>query len=390
MWPYAFTGGPKKYYWLVKKINQGLEKENEKKNICLGGISMKNNIFMISDSEFIGGAYTIVNELTKKINQHSKFNATIFAPPDGKYLNKSKKIIFSKIKKHDILHVHFFSLSNFLPILFCHSKKILSIHRHFFANVPYSGSFTPIKKLVNFFIEFFLLNSSVLIFDKIILVSESQRKSLLKGIIFKNSFKNKVKIFSNFIDEKLILNKKRIGGELNVLFVGRLTPSKGYLDFLEVVNKEILNKVLFSIVGKNSKRYTLPNKNNLKYLGEISHENIFKIYDNNTILLFPSYSETCGLVVLEAMARGLVVIASDLPDIKEYFVSNRNGFLFKPGDINKIEETIVYLIKNPKVVERISKNNLKDILKFTSKKQIPKYIKIYEELLNESNKIQLF
>jgi len=69
--------------------------------------------------------------------------------------------------------------------------------------------------------------------------------------------------------------------------------------------------------------------------------------------------------------------------MREIIKEGRNGYLFKPGDIEKMKELILYLNNNHQEIERISNNNLKDIHKFTAKKQIPKYIKVYEEVLNE-------
>jgi hypothetical protein len=48
-----------------------------------------------------------------------------------------------------------------------------------------------------------------------------------------------------------------------------------------------------------------------------------------------------------------------------------------------MKEIIIFLKNNPDEIKRISKNNLKDIHKFTSKNQIPKYIKVYNEIIND-------
>jgi glycosyltransferase involved in cell wall biosynthesis len=86
------------------------------------------------------------------------------------------------------------------------------------------------------------------------------------------------------------------------------------------------------------------------------------------------------------MARGLVILVSDIPGMREIIKEGRNGYLFPPGDVERMKEIILYLKNNPKDVERISKNNLKDICKFTTEKQVPKYIKVYKEVLKENEK----
>ena len=87
------------------------------------------------------------------------------------------------------------------------------------------------------------------------------------------------------------------------------------------------------------------------------------------------------VVIQEAMARGLVILVSDIPGMREIVKDGRNGYLFPPGDVENMKELIIYLKNNPKEIERISNNNLKDIWKFTADSQIPKYVKFYEEVL---------
>jgi glycosyltransferase involved in cell wall biosynthesis len=87
------------------------------------------------------------------------------------------------------------------------------------------------------------------------------------------------------------------------------------------------------------------------------------------------------MVILEAMARGLVILVSDIPGMREIVKEGRNGYLFPPGDIKKIKEKILYLKNNPKEIRRISENNLKDIWKFTTEKQVSKYLEVYKAVL---------
>jgi len=106
-----------------------------------------------------------------------------------------------------------------------------------------------------------------------------------------------------------------------------------------------------------------------------------KYYDKSAILILPSYSEAFPLVILEAMARGLVILVSDLPGMREIVEEGRNGYLFNPGDLDKIEDLIFHLKNNKNQIKKISKNNLQDVHKFTSDILIPKYIKIYEDIV---------
>ena len=84
----------------------------------------------------------------------------------------------------------------------------------------------------------------------------------------------------------------------------------------------------------------------MEFLGKISDEELPRIYQQADLLVLPSINknEAFGLVLLEAMACGVPVIASDLPGVRTVFEDGRQGLLCKPGDVsdlkNKIEEIL--------------------------------------------------
>ena len=108
----------------------------------------------------------------------------------------------------------------------------------------------------------------------------------------------------------------------------------------------------------------------------------FDYYDRCQILFFPSYTEAFGITILEAMARGLVLLISDIPGIREFVKEGRNGYLFPPGDVEKMKELFLYLKQNPGEIERISRNNLVDAQQFTVEKQAKKYLEVYRNVLS--------
>jgi glycosyltransferase involved in cell wall biosynthesis len=95
----------------------------------------------------------------------------------------------------------------------------------------------------------------------------------------------------------------------------------------------------------------------------------------------PSYSESFGITILEAMARGLAILVSDIPGMREKIIADRNGYLFPPGDINKMKERLLFLKDNPQEINRISRNNLEDVQQFTVEKQANQYLEVYRNCL---------
>lgn len=83
---------------------------------------------------------------------------------------------------------------------------------------------------------------------------------------------------------------------------------------IEQKNKNF--KVIFTIMpdeGNYSKElYNLSKGLPIEFIGNVNHDDIWEMY-RNTILIFPSYLETCGIPLLEAKAMGGEIVASDLP-----------------------------------------------------------------------------
>jgi len=291
-----------------------------------------------------------------------------------------KEIIFVNLYNHfmelikaDIIHIHHIkSWVLLFPFILFKKKIISSFHINF-------GS--DIKK--NFFekiIISLIISYSTIFSKKLIFLTKGQKNNIRKYSLFKKTLDNKYKIIPNFIDKNLILkNKSNLNSK--TLFVGRYTKIKGFFDLIEVAKS--IPILRFNLIGD---RLYKSKSNNIYNVGEVENSNIHKEYDKNSILILPSYTEAFPMVILEAMARGLVILVSDLPGMREIIKNGRNGYLFKPGDINRIKDILLYLKNNPKDVKRISNNNLKDISNFTAEKQIKKYLEVYKEVINDTKR----
>ncbi len=112
----------------------------------------------------------------------------------------------------------------------------------------------------------------------------------------------------------------------------------------------------------------------IELIGAIPLEKVFSYY-SSSILLFPSYLETCGLPLLEASAMGAVIIASDMSFCREGLKDYENVYYFDYFDATALATymkkiiigEIIYKEIPNKIVEREEKNLLnvvmRDILK---------------------------
>jgi len=168
----------------------------------------------------------------------------------------------------------------------------------------------------------------------------------------------KIKLTSNGIDKTITFTDSE-EKEYNACFLGRLVEGKGIFDLVDVwknVTNELNGKLI--IIGdgpdkqklmKRIKKEDLEEKIILAgYLNEEKYEILVK----SKIFLFPSYKESWGIVIAEALSSGLPVITYDLPAYHEVF----GDFIISVpmGDKVQMAEKAIFLLKNPKVRKKYS------------------------------------
>lgn len=135
----------------------------------------------------------------------------------------------------------------------------------------------------------------------------------------------------------------------HLLFVGRISRNKG-IDELFHAFESVSSKfpeMTLTLAGPG-KLPDIPDKIAQKvcYLGMVDHEKLPALYGNYDILLLPSHSEGLPNVILEAMASGLVVIASAVGDIPVLLAKGR-GFVIQPKDASALAVSIERAAKTP-------------------------------------------
>jgi 1,2-diacylglycerol 3-alpha-glucosyltransferase len=143
--------------------------------------------------------------------------------------------------------------------------------------------------------------------------------------------------------------------ERYLLFVGRLVEEKGIFDLLEAYRQLPADSrnIGLVFVGDGSERRALEKKaaqigqGEIRSLGFVHREELPKIYTLAEALIFPTHSDPWGLVVNEAMACGLPVIATDVAGCTQDLVEDGwNGFVVAPNDISSLSEAMQKLISD--------------------------------------------
>lgn len=145
------------------------------------------------------------------------------------------------------------------------------------------------------------------------------------------------------------LQDKEVNTPTKFVFVGRYEFRKG-LDVLAEVIQSFSNELNFTIDFIGPIPETLQIKNpKIKYWGSEKEESkIQAILDTADVLLLPSRAEGMPTVILEAMARGLAVIATDVGAVSE-LVSHENGCLIQAGQVNDLKMAMMSYINGSSV-----------------------------------------
>jgi glycosyltransferase involved in cell wall biosynthesis len=199
-------------------------------------------------------------------------------------------------------------------------------------------------------------------FNKIFAISRWEIPFLLK----KGADKNKIVVIHNGVDKEMFSIKRKVPVQKGrILFFGRLDPIKDVEILIRAVSRLKQDYVL-DITGPGDKNYIdklkgLASSLNVKVEFNPAVYNLedkIKKIDSAEIFVLPSKSETLGIVLIEAMAREKVCIASTAKGPTELMDNQKNGFLFKIGDSEELSEKISFCFenRNSKEIERMKKN----------------------------------
>ncbi|AFY70261.1 glycosyl transferase group 1 [Thalassoporum mexicanum PCC 7367] len=116
-----------------------------------------------------------------------------------------------------------------------------------------------------------------------------------------------------------------------LLYVGRLSAEKGIDEILPVL-QAIPNSRL-ALVGDGPYRQELEKifaGTNTNFVGYLQGTDLASAFASSDVFLFPSRTETLGLVLLEAMAAGCPVVAANSGGIPDIVTNGLNGYMFDP------------------------------------------------------------
>ena len=151
-------------------------------------------------------------------------------------------------------------------------------------------------------------------------------------------------------------------GKTNILFVGRLEKRKGLKYLLDAFSRlqwEIPNTRLLVVGPGDLDReshciLSARNPQDVVFTGRVSYQDLARYYATADIFCSPATgSESFGIVLLEAMASGTPVVASDIEGYKGLVTHGRQGLLFPKQNPQALADTLGYLVNNPDLRARM-------------------------------------
>lgn len=278
-------------------------------------------------------------------------------------------------------------------LIFSHTETIfpLLIYKFFNLNVKLL-SFQHIsfktKRVKNIFFNFF----EYMFFDKIIFLTNTYKKKVLKDCKFIN-LKNKSLIIPTGLEDlKLDINKKKI--ENKIIKVGmstRFVKGKKILNLINLIKYNYENNQLplyLSIIGKGADYKKINNliiKSKLdKYISLDTMKSEKELNDwNNYISIYLHFSdgETLSTSIIRALRAGKPIIVSNVSGLKEMVNTKTcpNGYSVNDRNYFKILQLIEKLSKNRKLYKNLSNNSYCIYKNYYS---LDKSFKKYEKLVN--------
>ena len=96
-----------------------------------------------------------------------------------------------------------------------------------------------------------------------------------------------------------------------------------------------------------------------KFFGFLHGEALSAAYASADGFIFPSTTETLGLVLLEAMSSGLPIIAAESLPTKEMLQNGESGIVYRPGDMQSLIHSIETLMAEPSLRQHLGANSRK-------------------------------
>ena len=298
-----------------------------------------------------------------------------------------RRLLKNSESQFDILHVH----SPLAPTVRTTLPIVTTIHTPMIVDSRYvrtvdfrSTASKAIGALVSFQLERSLMNHSRLVTT----VSDSVAGQLEEYGLRKED----VVVVGNGVDTNTFKPIARKTGRKYVLYTGRLSYRKGLFDLTRCARYVCRehDDVRFVITGKGPLLRKLQKsvkdfgiQDRVHFIGHVSKEELVRLLQNATVFAFPSHYEGLPTSLLEAMACGLPIVATEVSGNKDLIRDRRNGILVPSQNPQEMARGISRLLCNQDESERLGKEARRTVEEnYTWEKIAERMLGCYEKVVH--------
>ena len=194
-----------------------------------------------------------------------------------------------------------------------------------------------------------------------------------------------VRTLNNFRENAAVLNEsKKNEGKLKLVFLSRVMREKGIFDLLDVTNSLLNNgaELKLDIYGKlllSNEDEVIFNKSlndRVHYKGCVEFEKVINTLTNYDLFIFPTrfVGEGTPGVISESLIAGTPILSSNFPQAKLLMKDGVDSLFFEMGNKEDLEKKLLYLLDNPKILEKMRKECKKSGERFLYEHERKKFL----------------
>lgn len=286
----------------------------------------------------------------------------------------------------DVVHLH----CSTLPYIHTALKlaKDVSVLCTIHGDVVEEAKYKPfVQRLWGTYFSGYLMERALDEFETIIVCSEAMKKR------FETLRNGKIYVMYNGVDidhysASLNISRDKFS---YILFIGALTKQKGIyvlLEALPIIYERVGHLPLY-LAGCGPEETNLRKEVRkrgldpwVKFLGYVSGPKKIRVIQDASMVVVPSFYESFPLVILEVMACGLPVVASNVGGIPEIITHGKNGYLFNAGESTQLADYVAKLAINPSTRIYLGEEARKRADEFTWSNAALQISRIYEDCIN--------
>lgn len=320
------------------------------------------------------------SEYEKRLIEQLELNGVNVLKPNVKGRKNVLLVLYNLYKvvssiKPDIVHSHLFIWSFILSLLPIKTPHIFTQHT---------------GRLKFSFVHKYWLKKRITTY---IAISSATENSIIESVGNNNK---RIELIYNGVDLESFKNINRINKKTHVasdttfLMISRLTNVKNHdlvIKSADIIRRRGYQNFKVIIVGEGEEYVRLLSlvddfslHSHIQFVGVKS--NVSPYYHYTNVYLLPSKMEGLSISLIEALATGINIIATDVGGNKEILDDGKLGMLISPNSLDELVSAMIFYINSDFSKNIVNENHLS---KFTINSSCYSHLKLYKNILNEKN-----